>query len=128
MVQALRQHAGTLRGHDGEPLTVVIDVQEPLPSLGAAVEVTAYRIVVEALTNAARHSGAHRCRVCLRPSATRLLVEVTDDGGPGRPWVPGVGITSMRERAELLGGAFSAVADHGGGRVRVELPATPLPV
>jgi signal transduction histidine kinase len=127
LVQALRQHAGTLRGHDGEPLTVVVEAQEPLPALGAAVEVTAYRIVVEALTNAARHSGARHCRVCLRPSSTRLLVEVTDDGGPGRPWVPGVGLTSMRERAELLGGSFSASAEPGGGRVCVQLPAAALP-
>jgi signal transduction histidine kinase len=127
LVEALRQHAGTLRGPDGEPLTVVVDVEGPLPSLGAAVEVAAYRIVVEALTNAARHSVGRRCRVCLRPTATGLLVEVSDDGGPGRPWVPGVGLTSMRERAELLGGTFSASAEPGGGRVHVELPASPLP-
>jgi signal transduction histidine kinase len=127
LVQALRQHAGSLRAADGVPVSVVIDVEEPLPPLGAAVEVTAYRIVVEALTNAARHSGARECRVSVRPSDSSLLVEVTDDGGPGAPWVPGVGMTSMRERAELLGGSFAASADARGGRVRVRLPASPLP-
>lgn len=127
LVEALRQHAGCLRAADGMPVNVVLDVEEPLPSLGAAVEVTAYRIVVEALTNAARHAGARECRVCLRCSGSSLLVEVIDDGGPGDPWVPGVGMTSMRERAELLGGTFAASTDSHGGRVCVLLPVSALP-
>jgi two-component system NarL family sensor kinase len=65
--------------------------------------------------------------VCLRASAGALDLEVTDDGGPGDVWSPGVGLTSMRERAELLGGTFSAAADATGGRVRARLPASALP-
>ena len=119
LVEALRQHAGTVRGRGGDPISVELDVEEPFGPLGAAVEVAAYRIAVEALTNAARHSGGTRCVVRLRRDGTAVTVEVTDDGHRQDGWTPGTGLTSMRERAELLGGTF----DAGAGRVRVTLPA-----
>ena len=76
--------------------------------LPAAVEVAAYRIASEALTNAVRHAGARRCDITLTADEA-LTVEVTDDGRglPDDP-IPGIGLSSMRERAEELGGSFTA--------------------
>ncbi len=123
LTEAIRQHARGLRSAQGRPMTVTVEVDGPLPALGAAVEVTAYRIVVEALTNAARHSGGQSCRVDVRPVASDLRLEVVDDGSSsGHAWVPGVGMTSMRERAELLGGTFEAFVGTTGGVVRASLP------
>ena len=122
--QTLRQHARHVLGADGRPMTVDVRITGPLPELGAAVEVTAYRIVVEALTNAARHSRGRNAAVTLRvedPAA--LAIEVRDDGEARDPWVPGCGLTSMRERAEMLGGTLAA----DGGVVCARLPlATPV--
>ena len=47
---------------------------------------------------------------------------MVEDRGPARGWAPGIGLASMRERAELLGGTFEAGSDPDGGRVRVTLP------
>ncbi|MGN9908926.1 sensor histidine kinase [Phytohabitans sp. LJ34] len=124
--QTVRQHARHLLRPDGGPIEVDVRVPAPLPGLGAAVEVTAYRIVVEALTNAARHSGGHHATVtlCLEDGADDkvLAIEVRDDGRSGEQWVPGFGLTSMRERAEMLGGTLQAHVDGTGGVVSARLP------
>jgi two-component system NarL family sensor kinase len=120
--QALRQHAQQVLRPDGRPLLVEVCVPAPLPPLGAAVEVTAYRIVVEALTNTARHAEGEHAVVTLRLDGDALAVEVRDDGAAGRPWQPGVGLTSMRERTEMLGGSVAAGADDAGGSVVATLP------
>ena len=110
-------------GH-GEPgLTVSLDVPAELRPLPAAVEVAALRIVQEAVANAARHSGACNCLV--RLSATSDLdIEVADDGsGLPAAYSAGVGLGSMRERAEELGGRCMIDPRPGGGTiVRVSLP------
>jgi signal transduction histidine kinase len=85
--------------------------------------VAAYRIVVEALTNVARHSSARSARVRLASDAATVRIEVCDDGGPGAAWTPGVGITSMRERVAELGGTLSCGPSAQGGRVRAVLPS-----
>jgi signal transduction histidine kinase len=94
---------------------VQIDDGIELPPLPAAVEVAAYRIATEAITNAIRHAGAKHCRVRIVAN-TALEVEVTDDG---RGWdgrlTPGVGIQSMRERAADLGGTLTIEPVPGGG-------------
>jgi signal transduction histidine kinase len=118
LVGALTQQATRMRGAGGDPLVVRLDVPEPLPALPAAVEVAAYRIVTEALTNVARHSGGGEAVVAVRPDGGRLRIAVRDGGTATADWVPGVGLTSMRERAEQLGGTFRA----GGGCVEVLLP------
>ncbi|HEY7813682.1 MAG TPA: ATP-binding protein, partial [Nakamurella sp.] len=113
---------------DGARMRVQISVPTALPMLPAAVEVAAYRIVTEAVTNAARHGGAHRADVRLGVVADcRFSVEVVDDGRRGSdPWIPGVGLVSMRERAAELGGSCSAgPGPGGGGRVRALLPLWP---
>ena len=97
----------------------------PLPELTAAVEVAAYRIAVEAVTNAVRHAGATTCRVLFDATGEGTLrIEVVDDGrGLPSGVVPGVGLESMRERAEELGGTIVVeAADGGGTRVVARLP------
>ncbi|MEU9714958.1 sensor histidine kinase [Streptomyces sp. NPDC047976] len=111
--------------HDGEP--------RPLP---ADIDLCAYRIVQEALTNVVRHAGTGACRVAVEYGDEELYVEVVDDGrgaagdGPGH----GFGIIGMRERVGLLRGRFSAGPRPGGGfRVAARLPlpapsgAAPVP-
>lgn len=110
LATAVREHASTLAGRMGgngeAPLTIAVDVSDELPQLPAAVEVAAYRIVCEALTNVARHSGAHSCTVRVWLDRD-LHVEVLDDGaGLGETRRNGVGLRSMRERAGELGGDF----------------------
>jgi signal transduction histidine kinase len=111
---------------DGEGLRVDVEVDRSLPALPAAVEVAAYRIVQEALTNAVRHAGARRCRVRLGADGDDLLVEVTDDGlGLPEEPVPGVGLSSMRERAAEMGGGCRVEPAPGGGTaVLARLPWT----
>jgi signal transduction histidine kinase len=120
---AAQYSAGT--GSSG--LLVEIEAPDQLPPLPAAVEVAAYRIVQEALTNVARHAQARRCVVRLT-CAEALCVEISDDGtgfGPdGRSKQhTGVGLLSMHERAAELGGR--CVIEPGlpsGLRVRAWLP------
>lgn len=103
-----------------------MEAPEFLPPLPAAVEVACYRIAQEALTNAARHAHAKTCRVRLsvEREAGVLEVEVTDDGvGIPGDHHAGVGLTSMRERAEELGGTLAVETGlEGGTRVLARLP------
>jgi signal transduction histidine kinase len=98
-------------------------VGEPVP-LPAAVDHAAYRIVQESLTNAAKHiaGGSAVVRVEYRPGS--LAITVDSLGVAGSPLVDGagIGLTGMRERAELLGGSFDAGPRGDGWRVRAELP------
>jgi signal transduction histidine kinase len=121
LVPALRQQAATLRAGSGQPLRVTIAADELPPDLPAAVEVAAYRIVMEGLTNVARHSGSHRAEVRLLVADHRLVLEVIDRGVSAH-WSPGVGIVSMRERARELGGTLTATGSDSGGLVRAVLP------
>jgi two-component system NarL family sensor kinase len=126
LADALREHVLALRSRtDGQPLTVTVDVPEPLGELPAAPEVAAYRIVTEALTNVARHSTGSAARVSLRRDTGSLLLEVADDGRPAGRWQPGVGLAAMRERATELGGTCRIDQDGGGVRVAVRLPLGP---
>jgi signal transduction histidine kinase len=113
----------------GAPGVPAISVRaDGLPALPAAVELAAYRIVHEGLTNALRHANAGQCLVQLDIEGDALHIEVTDDGDgfdPSRG--PGVGMEAMRERAEELGGEFT-IGDSasGGTRLLVTLPLAPL--
>ncbi|MEV5963423.1 histidine kinase [Kribbella sp. NPDC051952] len=124
LVEAVRRHAALLdRRGDGSPLRVVVRADEVPPELPAAVEVTAYRIVTEALTNVARHSRAGEAEVRISGGPGELRLSIADDGPAvnGR-WVPGVGLTSMRERVAELGGTMLAEPTPAGGRVHMCLP------
>ncbi len=122
LVAALRSQAVGLRTANGEPLRVSVaaaPLPEPLP---AAVEVAAYRIVTEALTNVARHSGSDTAAVWIGHDQDALVIEIDDQGAGEGPWRPGVGLASMRERATELGGTLSADGGRPGGRVVAVLP------
>jgi len=112
-------------GEDGS-VSFSLETPEGLPSLPAAVEVAAYRIVQEALTNVARHAHAKTCRVrfSVDGRASVLELEVRDDGvGMPEGRRAGVGLSSMRERAEELGGTrIVEPGPEGGTRVLVRLP------
>jgi signal transduction histidine kinase len=109
-------------------ITITIEAADPFASLPAAVEVAAYRIVQEALKNAIEHGKARNCLVCLalvgNPADGSLCLTIQDDG-MGLPEVvtPGVGLASMRERAEELGGTFTIHPRRvGGTEIEVCLP------
>ena len=119
LVAALRD--GTLRDGTAD---VAVEVTGEVPALPAAVEVAAFRIATEAITNAARHSGAARCTVDLRAERDTLHVTVSDDGaGWPEPLCVGVGLTAVRERAAELGGDVVLDGAPGGGaRLTARLP------
>ncbi len=121
LVPALRQQAVGLRNRAGEPVAVDVTAPDEFPDLPAAVEVAAYRIVTEALTNVARHSHSASASVRLDPAADGLHLEVTDRGRSGS-WRAGVGLSSMRERAAEVGGTLEAGPGPAGGRVAALLP------
>jgi signal transduction histidine kinase len=117
LVGALGQLAESL------PVEVTLEADD-LPPLPAAVEVAAYRIAAEALTNVVRHAEAGRACVHLRVTGPDLLVDVRDDGRGVPPDVEaGVGLLSLRERAAELGGRTEVTCpETGGTRVRAWLP------
>ncbi|MFC4783489.1 sensor histidine kinase [Nocardioides sp. MAHUQ-72] len=120
LVGALRQQAERLSA-DGLDARVEAD---DLGALPAAVEVAAYRIAAEALTNVARHAGARSCTVRLARDGRHLVVEVVDDGaGIAADAQAGVGLLSLRERAAELGGRSEVTCPESGGTVvRAWLP------
>lgn len=122
LVPAIEQQAAALRDPTGRAVEVSVLAGDLAP-LTAAAEVAAYRIVVEALANAAHHSGAHAVEVRIRQDAGTLVIDVTDGGSPRETWTPGVGIASMRERATALGGTLDARPTPRGGRVSATLPS-----
>lgn len=118
--QCAEQHNAGL-GRDG--MTWQFNAAEPLDPLPAAIEVAAYRIVLEAVNNARQHARARTCRVDLRRDPKALLLEVADDGTGLATTAPaGVGLGSMRERAEELGGSFEIQSTEHGTQLRVRLP------
>jgi two-component system NarL family sensor kinase len=128
LVSALRQRAdkdneAVALGSKAPRWTVAA---EDLGVLPAAVEVAAYRIAVEAVNNAVRHSGASQVTVTLRRRPDALELVIRDDGtGIGDDRGVGVGIGSMRDRAEELGGTCAVTAPAGGGtQVVAHLPLT----
>ena len=95
--------------------------------LPVGIELSAYRIVQEALTNALKHAGQAHAAVRLTYRPDTLELEITDDGGGTPAQLPGggQGLVGMRERVSLYGGKFDAGSRPGGGfAVRVLLPLT----
>ncbi|PWJ56346.1 Histidine kinase-, DNA gyrase B-, and HSP90-like ATPase [Quadrisphaera granulorum] len=127
LVGALRQHADRL-GVAGLDVSVRAAADLEAASLPAAVEVAAYRIAGEAVTNAARHARATRCSVHLGRRGSALEVVVDDDGRGIDPAAPaGVGLASLKERARELGGSCTVTCPPGGGtRVEALLPLTAI--
>lgn len=107
-------------------LDVRLELPEALPTLSAAAEVAILRIAGEALSNVARHAGARHCVVRLLVGDA-VVLEVADDGqGLSSPMRSGVGLRSMRERAEEIGGEFSVTGPPGrGATIRASCPLGP---
>ncbi|GAB4292664.1 MAG: hypothetical protein Kow0096_07720 [Thiohalomonadaceae bacterium] len=125
LVAALEELLRQWHGHHPE-LTMETSLSAP-PLLSSAVELAAYRIAQEALTNISKHAAARRVTVTLRPAAGRLELCVRDDGhgidrhSDGR----GYGLLGMRERALAVGGEFHVTTAPGmGTTVRAVLPLT----
>lgn len=121
---SLRQIDALLEHTSGAGLPVDVEIAgEPRP-LEPGVDLAAYRIVQEALTNTLRHAGPARARVAIRYGVESVDIEVTDTGrGSGRS-TPGHGLIGMRERVALYGGRLEvASADGGGFVVRATMPA-----
>ncbi len=110
-------------------LAVELTVADVPPDVPRPIEVSAYRIIQEALTNTLKHSGSSRASVRLRFSPDALEVDVDDDGSPTVPAAvdaSGHGLIGMRERAGLHGGQLRAgPRPDGGFAVRARLPLDP---
>jgi signal transduction histidine kinase len=119
LAAAMRRHADAA----GAGVPVDLDLAAALPSLPPDVEAAAYRIAQEALTNVARHADASHARLGLSSEDGTLRVEVTDDGhGFNSGQAHGVGLESMRHRAETLGGALEVTTGSDGTTVIATFP------
>ncbi|MGO9697372.1 MAG: AAA family ATPase [Mycobacterium sp.] len=115
-------HALIRRSHI--PVQLELDIKERLPD---QVEVSAYYIVAEALTNAAKHSRASTVAVTVEanPADGILRIEVHDNGVGGAEFTGGTGLLGLKDRVEALGGHIDLRSAHGAGTaLRVELPLT----
>jgi signal transduction histidine kinase len=119
LVGAVRARAAALTGD----LIIEVDGPPDRAALPAAVETAGYRIAVEAMTNAVRHSTGRRVTVRITVDDHDVLVVVRDDGtGLAADRNPGVGLRSMQERAAELGGSCRITGTGGGTEVRARLP------
>jgi two-component system sensor histidine kinase UhpB len=112
-------------------MNIQLQVQEPLPQLGAEQSICAYRILQEALTNAIRHARAGQITVSVTTGSEELLVVVSDDGvglDPGWEQRGHYGVRGMRERAVASGGSLEMSSDPGKGtQVVARLPLEAQP-
>ncbi|MCO5175859.1 MAG: sensor histidine kinase [Thermomicrobiales bacterium] len=122
LIGALRTE---LARYDDATMSIELIAPTDLPALPAAVEVAAYRIVQEAVTNAVRHAEATHCHVRIGVDEAALYLIITDNGcGLSNPGGRnGVGLVSMNERSAELGGSIDICAAEGGGTcVKSRLP------
>jgi signal transduction histidine kinase len=118
-----------VEGVRGAGVRVVVGVSGKPRRLPPGIDLSAYRIVQEALTNVLRHSGASEVRVGVTYEPDAVVLTIADNGHAtqnGEPQ-PGNGLLGMRERATLAGGTFEARARAGGFVVRARLPFTKVP-
>lgn len=105
-------------------LRVRLETEGAPVRLAPGLDLSAYRIVQEALTNAVKYAGDADARIRIAYLPDRLELEITDNGGGAGPALStGNGLIGMRERAELFGGSLDAgPLPQGGYRVRATLP------
>jgi signal transduction histidine kinase len=104
-------------------LPVSLDVEGEPFRLPAAIDLSAYRIVQEGLTNALKHAHASHARVRIGYAPEELRIVVADDGdGSGTGNGGGHGLVGVRERVKLYGGEMSAAGDADGFRLSTSLP------
>ena len=126
LLEALRSHIVQMSGTKGLHIDLTA-IPDPLPNLPAALEVAAYRIVLEAVTNVIRHAHAKACQVQFvvveDEQLSTLTITVIDDGiGLPQQMKLGVGLTSMRERTSELGGNFEINSHQGTTHLTAKLP------
>ncbi|GII81239.1 hypothetical protein Sru01_62210 [Sphaerisporangium rufum] len=124
LAETLRKHVGLLdRLHPAAITFTAGRIGDPPPE----AEVTVLRVAQEAVHNALRHAGAGAVQVRLAAAGSSLTLEVRDDGvgfEPDAPDLRGLGLASMRDRAEAAGGVLSVHSAPGAGTtVRLEVPA-----
>jgi signal transduction histidine kinase len=124
LLDALRAHFAQTSVGNGRLHISIEASPEPLPALPAAVEVAAYRIALEAVTNVVRHAQAGTCVVRLQRETTHLALVISDDGvGLPSDYEANIGQPSMRERAVELGGTCEiGRGAEGGTNVVANLP------
>jgi signal transduction histidine kinase len=111
-------------------LAVTLEVDDDLGRFGAETELALFRVLQESLTNIQKHSGSTTARLRLALDGNRVVLEVQDNGrgfaGPGNgdEMALGVGLSSMRERLEQLGGELVLQSNDGGTSLRAALPVT----
>ncbi len=124
LAETLRKHVTLLDRL--YPVTITF-ASAPSGDLPPATEVAVLRVAQEALHNALRHANASSIEVCLQTEGSRLTLEVRDDGDGFEVETPafrGLGLVSMRDRAEAAGGSLLVSAEQGAGTVvRLEVPA-----
>jgi signal transduction histidine kinase len=132
LAAALRQRAVRYSGRLNVDVRCSVPAAEGPDLLPAAVEVVAYRVASEAMTNAARHAVPRAGSTCLRVTVNlsaefaagseHLVVTVEDDGAPANQWTTGTGLASMAARCDEVGGTVRSGAYDGGWRVQARLP------
>jgi signal transduction histidine kinase len=106
------------------PVQLTVDVERRLP---APIEIAAYYLVSEALTNVAKYAGATTAAVNVTRHSGRVVVEVIDDGIGGADAAGGSGLRGLADRVQALRGHVHVVSPPGGGtRVRAEIPCGSL--
>jgi signal transduction histidine kinase len=98
-------------------LPIEVDVKAPSERLPENIEATVYYIVLEALTNVAKHAQATKAKVDMTLAGDVLKFEVTDDGRGGANPAGGSGILGLRDRAEAVGGTLFVISPPGKGTV-----------
>ncbi|MFI7065185.1 sensor histidine kinase [Kribbella sp. NPDC050124] len=111
LTRALERLIATFNG-DGRHVGLEVAVEHPLPG---EVTIAVYRCVAEGITNAVRHGRASRVTVRVAATATGQVAVDVRDNGTGGPIASGVGLTSLRQRAEQLGGSLAVGPYDGGG-------------
>ncbi|MCI0608325.1 MAG: histidine kinase [Anaerolineae bacterium] len=127
LIPALQAHVGQVAIPNRLKIHMRTSPQpQDFPRLSAAVEVATYRIVLEAVTNVINHADASECEVSLTLENGNLKIEIKDDGiGLTKARSHGIGLDSMRERAEELSGRFELSSSPRGTQVRAEIPIDP---
>lgn len=120
LVGAISQHADRVSRRAGAAgPQVCVDAPDPLPQLPAAIEVAAFRVVMEAITNVVRHAQASRCDVTIT-CHDHLTIAIVDNGRGLIRSVDGVGLTSIRDRIADAGGRLR-ISNNGGHGTRIDM-------
>ena len=113
----------SLVAHSPVPVVLDVDMRERAPE---TVEVAAYYLVSESLTNVAKYARASRATVVIRHAGGRLAVEIADDGVGGADAAGGSGLRGLADRVEALGGRLQVRSPAGGGtRISAAMPTDP---